>query len=185
MKPSFKKTILIVIASLAGFLLLAAAGWYLYFILQFSVYQDIQYKFSIKYPKTWQVIVHPKPDVAVVFMRPKDTALDAFQENFNVTVQASPAELSNLTAFSAMVKTQMTGVFGKRITILEDKPIKFEWRQGHKMVFEAPKPDRLKMVNAWVLRGGQAYILTFLGQIDKYPKDLLVVNEMIRSLKLQ
>jgi hypothetical protein len=41
------------------------------------------------------------------------------------------------------------------------------------------------MVNAWVLRSNQAFILTFLGDMNKYAKDSLLVNEMIRSLQLQ
>ena len=53
------------------------------------------------------------------------------------------------------------------------------------MALEAPRPDHLKMVNAWVLSHDQAYILTFLGDMNKYAKDGSLVNEMIRSLQLQ
>ncbi len=185
MKIPHKKTILIVIASIAGLLLLAALGWFLYFNAQFSVYQDDQYKFSIKYPKTWKVVVHPQANVAVVFLRPKDTALDAVQENFNVTIQPLPNDILTLDAFSGTIKRQMTGVFGKSINIVEDKPLHWGWREGHQMALEAPKPDHLKMVNAWVLRGNQAFILTFLGDMNKYNNDRLVIDEMIRSLQLQ
>jgi len=185
MDASLKKTILIIIASSAGLLLLTALGLFLYFNAQFSVYHDVQYKFSIKYPKTWKVIIHPRTDVAVVFLRPKDTALDTLQENFNVTIQPVPNDVFTLEAFSATIKRQMTGVFGKSINIVEDKPLHWGWREGHQMAIEAPKPDHLKMVNAWVLRSNQAYILTFLGDMNKYAKDGLLVNEMIRSLQLQ
>jgi len=185
MKASLKKTILTVIAYTAGSLLLLALGLFLYFNAQFSVYQDDQYKFSIKYPKTWKVIVHPQANVAVVFLRPKDTALDPLQENFNVTVQATPEGAFTLAAFSATIKNQMVAVFGKSIHIVEDKPLHWGWREGHKMSIEAPTPDNLKMVNAWVLRSDQAYILTFLGNINKYTQDSIFVNEMIRSLQLQ
>ena len=102
----------------------------MYFYTQFSVYQDDQYKFSIKYPKTWKVVVHPKTDVAVIFLRPKDTALDTLQENFNVTIQPVPDDIVNLEAFSATVKKQMTAVFGKSINIVEDKPLHWGWREG-------------------------------------------------------
>jgi len=185
MDVSLKKTILIVIASSAGLLLLAALGWLLYFNAQFSVYQDNQYKFSIKYPKTWRAVIHPRANVAVVFLRPKDTALDMLQENFNVTIQPVEDNFSTLAAFSAAINRQMTGVFGKSINIVVDKPLHWGWREGHEMAIEAPKPDHLKMVNAWVLSNGQAYILTFLGDMNKYAKDSFFVNEMIRSLQLQ
>ena len=185
MEASRKKTILIIIASIAGFFLVLALGWFLYFNAQFSVYQDDQYKFSIKYPKTWKVIAHPRANVAVVFMRPKDTAFDTLQENFNVTVQPVPDKVSTMEAFSATVKKQMTGVFGKSLHIAEDKPLQWGWHEGHQVSFEAPVPDHLKMVNAWVFSDNQAYILTFLGDMNKYAKDGFFVNEMIRSLKLQ
>jgi len=185
MDASFKKIVLITIASVAGFLLLAAFGIYLYFSSQFNVYQDDQYKFSIKYPKSWKMIVHPQANVAVVFLRPKDTTMDTLQENFNVTVQPLPEDTYTLSAFSAAIKRQMTGVFQKSINIVEDKPLQWGWREGHKMVIEAPNPDHLKMVNAWVLKSNQAYILTFLGNINKYAQDEILVSEMIRSLQLQ
>ena len=185
MESSTKKTILIVIAATAGFVLLLALGWYLYFMSQFTVYQDAQYKFSIKYPKTWRVVIQPYKGVAVAFIRPKDTSLDTLQENFNVTIQAVPNDISTLAAFSGTVKRQMTSVFGKSIFIVEDKPLQWGWREGHMIVIEAPKPDHMKMVNAWVLRSGEAYILTFLGDMNKYSEDGIVVNEMIRSLQLQ
>jgi len=185
MKSSLKKNILITIAYTAGLLLLAALGLFLYFNAQFSVYHDDQYKFSIKYPKDWKVVVHPKENVAVVFLRPKDTAMDILQENFNVTVQPLPEGIFNLTQFSDRIKKQMIGVFGKSVHFVGYIPVHWGWRQGYKMTIEAPKPDNLRMVNAWVLYHSQAYILTFLGNINKYPQDALVVNEMMRSLQLQ
>lgn len=180
-----KKTVLIVIASAAGFLLVAALLWFLIFNGQFRVYQDDQYKFSIKYPSYWRVVAHPQANVAVVFVRPRDTALDTMQENFNVTVQSAPKDIVTISAFSAAVKRQMTGTFGKSLKVVEDKPVQWGWREGHEMVFEAPHPDHLKMVNAWVLRGDQVYILTFLGDMNKYEKDGIIVDEMVHSLQLQ
>ena len=149
-----------------GFFYWLALGLLLYFKMQFSVYHDDQYKFTIKYPKTWKVVVHPQPNVAVVFLRPKDTALDTLQENFNVTVQPVPDDIFTLAAFSGTIKTQMIGVFGKSINIVEDKPIQCGWHEGHLMAIEAPTPDHLKMVNAWVIRSDQAYIMTFLGRYE-------------------
>ena len=185
MQATTKKTILIVIASIAGLFLLAALGCYLYFIFQFTVYKDDLYKFSIKYPKSWKIIVHPHPNVAVIFLRPKDTALDTIQDNFNVTVQAQPPDIENLQQFSARIKTQVLAVFGKNINLVEDKSLHWGWREGHQIAFEEPKPDHSRMVNAWVLRSGQAYILTYFGDMNKYGQVSLYLEEMIRSLELQ
>jgi len=186
MKVSIKKVILIITVSVAGFFLLAIAGLVLYFKLQFTEYQDDQYKFSILYPKTWKVIVHPKKDVAVIFLRPKDTELDVLQENFNVTVQPLPGGIVSLDEFSDRVKAQMIGVFGARVRFVEYKRLIFGGQDnGYQMVIEAPEPDNLKMVNAWTVRDNQSYILTFLGNIDKYAQDSFVVGTMISTFRLR
>jgi len=185
MDASFKKTLLIVIASAAGLVLLLAVVLLLFFNGQYDRYQDDQYKFSIKYPKTWRVVRHPQANVAVIFVRPKDTKMDPVRENFNVTIQPVPTTLLSLPTFSAKIKEQMTAVFGNKIQIGEDKPLQWGWRQGHMIVFKAPKPDHLVMVNAWVLKSDQAYILTFIGDLNKYTQDAPVVDGMIRSLELQ
>jgi len=182
MDASRKKTVLIGIASSAGFLLLLALGWLLYFKLQFSVYQDELYDFSIKYPKTWKVVIHPYKNVAVVFLRPKDTALDTMQENFNVTIQPVPENLLKLDAYSATIKRQLTGTFST-IKIDEEKHLRWGWREGNMIAYQEPA-SHFEMVNAWVLRSDQAYILTFLGERSKYPQDALYVKEMIHSLQL-
>lgn len=179
-----KKLILIIIASFFGVLLLSAFGFAIYFNLQFSVYHDDQYQFSIRYPTAWQVVIHPRPDVAVEFLRPKDTGFDIMRENFNVTVQPLPKDITTLEDFSNRIKAQMIAVFGTNTKFVMYKPVQWGWRKGYKLSIEAPRPDNLKMINAWVIREKESYILTFLGQIDKYPQDKLYVNEMIRSLKL-
>src|SRR5438128_1556799 len=128
MEASRKKIIITLIALSTAFLLLLA--WGLYVNAQFIVYTDNYYKFSIKYPRTWKIVVHPQPNVAVVFIRPKDTALDTTQENFSVTIQPVSEEDRVLAVFSARIKTQMTAVFDKNIKIVEDKPIRWGWREG-------------------------------------------------------
>jgi len=186
MKVSIKKIILITIVSVVSSFVLGTIGLLLYFKLQFSVYQDTQYKFSIMYPKTWKVIIHPKKYVAVIFLRPKDTELDVLQENFNVTVQPLPEGIVTLDEFSDRVKSQMIGVFGSHVRFVQYKQLSFGGRyHGYQMALEAPEPDNLKMVNAWTLRDNQSYILTFLGNIDKYAQDSFVVGTMIHSFRLR
>ena len=131
------------------------------------------------------MVRHPRPGVAVVFLRPKDTALDELQENFNVVIQPIPDDITTVAAFSGRAKAQLTAVFGTNIKIVVDKPYNWGWREGHMMVFEAPDPDHLKMVNAWTFRNTDAFMLSFLGDMNKYSQDELIVKEMIRSLQLQ
>jgi hypothetical protein len=186
MQAQTKRKILITLTALAGALLCAAAGWFMYYSAQFSDYFDPEYHFSIKYPKNWIVNKHPQENVAVVFLCPKETALDTIQQNFNVTVQPVPGHLASLNDFSDKIKQQMTAVFQKNIKIVEDKSIQFGMRQGHKMVIDAPNPDSMKLVCAWTIKGGStAYILTFLGDFRRFEKYKAIVDTMISSFELK
>lgn len=184
-KVSHKKLIFKIIAFCVGFSLLSMIVYIIFFNLQFTVYNDDQYQFSIKYPKSWKVVVHPKKNVAVIFVRPKDTGFDAMQDNFNVTVQPLPKDIYTLEEFSNTIKAQMITMFGINTKFVLYKQVSWGWRQAYMLSIEARRPDNLKMVNAWVLRDREAYILTFLGDIDRYPHESLLVRSMIRSLKLK
>jgi hypothetical protein len=80
---------------------------------------------------------------------------------------------------------QTTAVFKTNIKIIEDKPFTFGGRRGQRLVFEAPKPDNLKAVVVWTIRRDQAYILTFLTTIRKYPQSSFKVEEVLRSFQLK
>ncbi len=185
MQQNTKKIILVSIASLAGIVLLGALGWFVYFVSQFASYQDSLYHFSVKYPKEWKVIKNPQPSLAAMFISPKETAMDVFQENFNVTVQPVPEHLASLATYSETITRQMTAVFKTNIKIVEDKPFQFGGRRGHRMIFEAPKPDALKTVVAWTIKGDQAYILMFMGKMDKYKQLSPMLEEILKSFALK
>ncbi len=206
MDLTLKRTILIIIAWTGGILLVLALGWLVYFNSLFWLYRDHQFHFTIRFPKAWKVIIRPHqkqaggkavelkgqtpqaanaPVVCVVFIRPKDTALDTMRENFNVTVQPVPDAITSVDAFSAAIKRQMTGTFGDSIKVAVDKKIEWGWHEGHEMVFDAPSPDHLKLIHAWTIFHNQAFILTFLGDMNKYGGDRMLVNEMIRSFQLE
>ena len=187
MEQEQKKKTLIIIASCAGALLVCAFVWFLFFAGQFKTYYNPQYKFAIKYPGSWFQVKPPKGGeaVAVIFVKPKDTALDKINENFNITVQAVPPHLASLQNYSDKIRQQMLAVFKKNIKIVEDKDIKLGGRLGHMINFEAATPDSIQLMTAWVMRKDQAYLLTFLGDMKKFKKNKLLIEEMLRSFELK
>ena len=185
MHAQTKKNILIAVGIITVFTMLAAIAWIIYTASQFAEYQDPSYKFSVRYPVGWQVIKKPQPEVAVVFLSPKETALDIVQENINITVQSVPDEIASLKNFSKTIVQQMEGIFRTNIKIIENKSFNFGGRQGWCLVFEAPQPDHLKIVTAWTIRKGQAYILTFLTTIRQYPEYSFKIEEVLKSFQLK
>lgn len=185
MNTQVKKNILIAVGVMAALVMVAGAVLIVYNAGQFADYQNSSYRFFVRYPKNWQVIESPQPGVAVVFLSPKETALDVFRENINITVQSVPDEIASIKTFSRTIIEQMRAVFKTNIKIIEDKPVAFGGRTGHRLVFEAPKPDNLKAVVVWTIRRDQAYILTFMTIIRKYPKSSSKVEEVLKSFRLK
>lgn len=185
MNVQTKKNILIAVGVAAALVMAAGIALIVYHAGQFADYQNSSYKFSVSYPSKWQVIESPQPGVAVVFLSPKETALDVFRENINITIQPVPDEIASIKTFSRTITEQMKAVFSANIEIIEDKPFTFGGRTGHRLVFEAPKPDNLKAVVVWAIRRDQAYILTFLTTIRKYPQSSPKVEEALKSFRLQ
>jgi len=180
-----KKTILIAIAITAGVLLLFAILWFLNFTGQFHLYRDKAYGFSIKFPKHWQVISHPQPGGAVVFVSPKETAMDAFQENVNIAVQDVPPGIATLKTFSDQILLQMSKVF-TNLKVTESKAITFGGRSGYRVLFAAEKPDAIRILNVWTIKSGStAYILTYMAAARQYKAYLPLVEEMIKSFRLE
>jgi heme/copper-type cytochrome/quinol oxidase subunit 2 len=182
MNPQTKKVILISLWCFLAFIFLAVVGWYVYYLIQYKTYKDTQHKFSIKYPSDWEM----KSDfagTAVAFIRPKQTALDVFQPNANVSLQDVPAHIATLASFSKTITKQLTAIFEKNITIVEDKDFTFSGRAGHRLVIEAPKPENLKAVFVWTIKGSSAYIFTYMSRIDQYKELSPKVDEMIKSFK--
>ncbi len=185
MNTRTKKNILIAVGVMAALVMAAGIVLIVYHAVQFVDYQNSSYRFSVRYPKNWQVIESPQPGVAVVFLSPKETALDVFRENINITIQPVPDEIASIKTFSRTIVEQMTAVFKTNIKIIEDKPVVFGGRTGHRLVFEAPKPDNLKAVVVWTIRRDQAYILTFMTTMRKYPQSSSKVEEALKSFQLK
>ncbi len=185
MQAQVKKNILIFVAVIAALVMAAGTAWIVYNAAQFADYHDNSLGFSMRYPVKWQAIERPQPGVAVVFLAPKESALDVFRSNMNITTQFVPDEIASIKTFSRTITEQMQAVFRANIRIIEDKPFAFGGRQGHRMVFEAPRPDNLKALVVWVIRKDQAYILTFMTTIRKYPQSSPKVEEVLKSFQLK
>ena len=183
MEQKTKKIILISIAAVAGTLLLAALVFYVFFQSQFTVYQDTTHGFSVKYPKDWQKLVAPQPGAAVVFISPKETALDVFLENVNISIEPLPEGISNVQGLSEQIILQMTQVFGN-MQITGKKAVTFGGRKGYAMVFAVEKPRAMRILNVLTVIGAKnAYVFTYMSMGNRYKTYLPLVTEMIRSFR--
>ena len=184
MEQNTKKIILIVIATLAGILLVAGAVWLWIYYVPYDTYENSQFKFQVKYPREWQKAEGYAGSV-VTFVRPKQTALDVVQPNFNISVQEVPAHIATLKSFSETITKQMIAIFDKNMQIVEDKDFTFGNRQGHRLIIDAPQPQNMKAIFVWTIKGSLAYIFTYMSKIDQYKELAPTVNQMVSSFEFK
>lgn len=172
--------------ALAFVLLLGSAGWWFYQKSLLTTYRDAKGIFSVKYLKNWKVVSNPadNPGVLVIFQSPSENALDVFLENVNITTQEVPVQIASLGTFSNTILMQLKAVFKNNITFLVDKDVTFAKRLGHKIIFEAKEPDKLKAIFVWTVKDGKAYIYTFMSRINKFDKLKPYIDESIDSFTL-
>ncbi len=183
MDSGLKRNLLFGCLIIAASICVAAAGWFIYYKMQFNLYKDAANGFTVKYPTTWKMIPQPDIGIAVVFQSPKETALDVFQENINLSVQVVPEHLASLKTFSGTITKQMKAVFQSNIKIIEDVDFIIGGRTGHKMVFETPEPQALKSVIAWVIKKDKAFVITYMGRLEKYPLWKTQIDEVVFSFQ--
>ena len=184
MEQKTKRTLLVILWWAAAVVLLVGLGLVGYYFYQFSVYNDSQYHFSLKYPRTWNVM-QGFQGTAVTFVRPKQTALDLFQPTANVSIVEVPDHIATLSSFSETITKQMTAVFKKHITILEDKDCTFAKRLGHRLIIDAPEPDHLKAFFIWTIKDSIAYIFTFMARTDQLKELSFSADQMISSFEFK
>ena len=183
MEQATKKKILIWIAAIAGFLLLLALIWLIIFNAQFKTYKDSVNRFSIRYPGAWDIFPNPETGAAVAFVSKKENALDTFRENVNISIQELPETVS-LKALTDTIVLQMTKVF-PNVAVAQSLPIDFGNRKGQQILFAVDKPDRLRILTVWTIKGGsKAYILTYMSTAKNYPVYLPFVAVMVKSFDL-
>jgi hypothetical protein len=184
MDQGAKRTTLIILWCFATAILIAGAVWWGVKFSKTASYHNSQYGFSVQYPRQWQKMEHYQ-GTAVAFIRPKQTALDIFQPNVNITIQEVPDQIATLSSFSSTITKQMNVVFKKNISIKEDKDVEFAKRKGHILIVDAPNPSHLKMLFVWTMKGDFAYLLTFMAQTTQYQELLPTINAMIKSFELK
>lgn len=181
MKQETKRIALVTLWCLAAVVLLVGVGWIGYYFYQFPTYHNNQYRLSVKYPRDWQKM-EQVGGVVVAFVRPKQTAMDIFEPNFNITVQEAPDKIATLTSFSETITKQMKAVFKKTINILEDKECTFANRRGHRLVLLA-SPDNIKAEFVWTIKGSLAYIFTFMAREKQFKELSPAIDAIVESFK--
>jgi eukaryotic-like serine/threonine-protein kinase len=149
---------------------------------EFASYSDSKYGFTLQYPKDWEKQVGAMGS-AVVILSPREGDSDKFRENVNVLVQTLPDKMT-LDQYSKLSLDQAP----KLITgfdLLDQGPTQLAGRPARRVHYRGEQGSfRLEWEQVWTVLGGQAFILTYTAERDRYEMYLRTAEATFASFRL-
>jgi serine/threonine protein kinase len=150
------------------------------------IYQSSAHNFKIKYPDKWekQELQNPVINDVVVFIAPKKSSADSYQEQITISIedlQHKPMSLDQYNKFSLdQIKTNFTDV-----KILEEKSKTVANNRGYTVVFDDKDGQtNTKKMQTWTLMNNKAYVITYTAEKSEYTEYLKTAEAMMNSLEI-
>lgn len=179
--------LLIILSAFLIVVLISVAGLIIYYKTSFSLYQNKKEGLVIPYPKGWKVVENPMQvkGAIVVFVSPKDNALDTLQENITVTTVDQAQNPLNIDAFAALTIEQTTAVFSD-CKVKSQGPMTISGRPAHKTVFyySGEKPMVMALYQ-FMFRNVVGYNVMYYGDVETYEKRYKLMFDVVgRMMKI-
>lgn len=140
---------------------------------------------ELKYPASWKLNqLNQNWGTIAKFSPHKIQSFDVVPEVI-IKVEKSPqsSSLDEYTTNTVYLITQLP-----QAKILDSRPIQFDQKLAHKVIYTAKKPDsnqKLKYLQIWTINGDRVYTFTYQAGIDQYDNYAeSVKNEMFPSVKI-
>jgi len=149
-----------------------------------QTYNDVEYKFSIKYPFDWKK-EERYMGMAVIFFSPKENDLDEFQESVNVTIEdLSWRKNKDSITLDDYAKESITSLKASLsdFKLLEGDFYVLDKNPAYKIVFSAVRNgENLKYIMIFTIRETIAYLVTYTAKENKFTDYEKIANEIIES----
>lgn len=147
-----------------------------------ETYRNEEYRFEIKYPSNW-IKKEQVMGSVVVFLSPRESASDIFQENLNVMIQDLSTQPMTPEEYLDLSLNQIRQITDSNIIDLSETTLVNS--PAHKIVYTGKyNQHNLKWMQVWTIKNNKAYIITYTAEIDKYSDFLEIIQKMINSFKL-
>ncbi len=150
----------------------------------FLNYDNSSHGIKIKYPQNWELqnINNPITNEVVIFLSPRESNTDKFQEKLTITVEnfsgtldefkdSSIKDISNHLSQAKIVNTGTTTL---------------AYKSANQLVFTGKDGENsLKNLQVFTLKGDKAYVITYTAEIDKYDTFIQTAEKMVKSFEFQ
>jgi hypothetical protein len=148
-------------------------------------FDDPTYGIKIQYPSSW-IKIQPgqsspldNVDVVAAFVHLDVQQNVSSLSRIGIGVQQLISQNLSLDQYSI---NQIQAINSQNATILESGETTLAENPAHKAVFTLE--NATKVTQIWTLKGDKAYIITYLSNLNDYPKNLSTFQKMVNSLQL-
>jgi len=188
MQRKKRQTILFGCIAAVGLILIGSVVYKVIMEGRVQLYENQRKGFSLEHPVRWAIVENHPEGADVIFVSPKENALDFYQENVNIVIQDLSLNAKmpqKLDEYSRIAMRQIKVVFKSGIEVLEDAPTFLDNRLGHKFVYQGQDAKLgLKLMHIWTIDNGRAYQFTYSALISKFDKFWPQAEKMLDSFKI-
>lgn len=138
---------------------------------------------KIKYPEAWtrQDVKNPVTQELVIFLSPKQSDSDKFQEKLTISLEDLSSTLDeSRNLFIQEIKNSVS-----EAKIVDSSETTLANKRANQLIFTGKDGENsLKNLQVWTLKGEQAYVITYTATIDDYERFLPTAEKMIQSFEI-
>ncbi len=151
-----------------------------------KTYTNADFKYSIKYPATWELKEEMIGPVPITFLiSPLESPDDKFRENFNFIVSVMRDIPS--TALEQYTQGMLYGILqDSKNNIVKKGPTTLDGLPAQEVVFTTTTQGfKLRYFQIWTIKGNKIYQVTFTAEDAKYDQSWPEIQKILDSLKLR
>jgi len=135
---------------------------------------------SMEHPNSWTVEPSNSDDPVVLFIDPPGAG--PFRRNVNILTQSGPAPVT-LDEYTALSLEQFDDVAGS--TIFESRATTLAGLPGYRVSYQADLGSgELRFLSVWTIQGGDAWLVTYSSEPDRYEDGLPEVERFLTTVEL-
>ena len=154
----------------------------------FLTYDNDNYQFEIKYPKTWSSrdLDDPITGEIVVFSSPLETPSDPFLERVSIAVEYLSSEPITLEEYTKAVFNRVKRGKVSEIEVYQDRKASVSKYPARRITYSRRENGlQLRQMETFTIKDNRVYIAIYTAERAKFSKFLNTANKMIDSWEIE
>ncbi|WP_256758688.1 DcrB-related protein [Cohnella sp. WQ 127256] len=147
----------------------------------YKLFEDRTYGTSFQYPEDWTVQENVDGALAL-FLSPKESESDKFQENVSVIVEDLGGEKVTLDQYAEVSKQQLGAVITDFNIVTEEKGTLEDGEESYNLLYSGKQGDhKLTWQQVYMIVEGNAFVITYTAEPASFDKFVEAAGSIVES----